>query len=226
MTTQNVDQTVRVEVKGNEVYVYDNSPNTTVTSVLVENVLPHEMDDLKHWMNDESLKKVWNQASIIEQLFNTVIELSIEAKGGQELVSLNEMRRQLEVTHTQDELERKTLEILEETFGEELEAELEEDAVGQCIEHIVLVLEFTGVLDPVYETPYGEDALGKLAGAKLTKVGRVIRALLYEDRWETITIGDGPYTLRRFPNQTANKKPRRLTEDMKQNILDAMNNGG
>ena len=104
MATQNVDQTVRVEVKGSEVYVYDNSPNTTVTSVLVENVLPHEMDDLKLWMNDESIKKVWNQVSIIEQLFNSVIELTIEAEGGQELVSLNEMRRQLEVTHTQDEL--------------------------------------------------------------------------------------------------------------------------
>ena len=66
---------------------------------------------------------------------------------------------------------------------------------------------------------------GKLAGAKLTKVGRIVRALLYEDRWTDITIGDGPYTINRPTKQPTKKDRRKLTESMKQEIRDAMHPG-
>lgn len=215
MTHQKSDQTVQVTVNDGKVYILDSSPEITVASILIEDLLPHECDNLKLWMNNDSLQKVWNDVSIIERIFNSVLQLTNEAKGGQELVSLNELRRELELVLNQDELKSQSLEILEETFADELENELQDDPIAQCIEHTVLVLEFMGVLDPVYETPYGDDNLGKLAGTKLTKVGRVIRALLYEDRW----------TINRPTKQPTKKARRKLTESMKQEIRDAMHPG-
>lgn len=212
-------QDVRVTVNDGKVYVLDSSPETRVASILVEDLLPHECDDLERWMDNDSLQKVWNDVSIIERIFNSILQLTIESEDGRELVSVNELRHELEKTLNQDELKSQSLEILEETFADELEDELWDDPIAQCIEHTILVLEFMGALDPVYETPYGDDRLGKLAGTKLTKVGRIVRALLYEDRWTDITIGDGPYTTNR------SSKRKRITPDMEKQILDAFHPG-
>ena len=214
MTHQNK---VRFTIDNGEVYIFDSNENTTVNSILVKDVLPHEIDDLKRWMDDEPLGKIWNEASILERILNAVLRPTIEAEGSQELVSLNEIRQQLEMILDQDELKSQSLQILEETFDDELENELWDDPIAQCIEHAILCWEFEGLLDPVYETPYGDDRLGKLAGAKLTKVGRIVQSLLYEDRWTDITIGNGPYTI--------NRSTKQLTPEMRERIMDAFHPG-
>lgn len=191
MTYQN---RVNLTCNDGQIYVKQNDEIEKKT-ILVVDPLPHELDELKEYLIDETLNKFWNDASIIECIFNNI---ALDEDGA-EIVSLDKIRDRLEEDlEDPPELVSKCLQSLEEIFDIQ-KTQISTDPVAQCIRETVSRLNTMGLLNKVYEAP--SNLLKSLMGAKLSKVGRVISTLLYHNG-QCFQVGNKHLVSRIVPPET------------------------
>ena len=169
MTYQNESKVV-LALEGNSATVTVTDPNRVVKA---SDLTDYQVDDLEMSFDNFNMDCYRNPSDLVDHVFKAV------ALGGSQILSLDEIRTAIEAdVNDPEELDRLTKETMTDFYPAN-EYKWEQDLVGQCIYMLLGLHDFLGKLRPMIEEPINKEVEWVRSGARLTRVGRVIKEVVF-----------------------------------------------